>query len=393
MKVWILTNSPSPYQMEFFRALQAADGIDIDVRFMQAEHRGQNPLRGTDPGFPFECLRPVGRASRPAERRFHPQAVREVCRGAHDVYVLSGHYTSSTFLFCALCLWLHRRWWTVWLERPWPDDDRPAWATKRSAKSGCIRWIRRRALSRLLHMTRGVFGIGTVAVDAYRALGAAPEKVFNLPYLCDINRFATVLPERVEHVRARHGMHDRFVFLFSGALTIRKGTDTLLRAFMRLATETDRADLLILGDGEQRLQLEAMVDEPVRARVHFAGHVSQADLPAYFAAADVFVFPSRYDGWGVVLNEACAAGLPVITTRQTGAALDLVRDGENGFVLDRDDVDGFYQKMRFLEQHPAAVRSFGQRSRAIVGGYDLGNGVRRFRAAVEACLQGRERRP
>ena len=120
--------------------------------------------------------------------------------------------------------------------------------------------------------------------------------------------------------------------------------------------------------------------------MHFTGRLKQQDLPAHFGAADVFVFPSRHDGWGVVVNEACAAGLPVIASRQTGAAHDLVRDGENGFVLDCEDVDGFAGRMQFFLGRPELVRQFGQRSRELVRPFSAEAGAQTFVSHVSEMI-------
>jgi glycosyltransferase involved in cell wall biosynthesis len=121
-----------------------------------------------------------------------------------------------------------------------------------------------------------------------------------------------------------------------------------------------------------------MVPDELRSWVHFAGHVPQNELPEHFAVADIFVFPSRHDGWGVVINEACAAGLPVIVTRQTGAAYDLVEDGNSGFVLDCDDVYGLVDRMLRLIDDAALREQFGRRSRELVAPYSAENGASSF---------------
>ena len=136
--------------------------------------------------------------------------------------------------------------------------------------------------------------------------------------------------------------------------------------------------LLLLGDGPQRSNYESMVPSELRPRVHFAGLVPQSELPEHFAAADLFVFPSRHDGWGVVINEACAAALPIITTRQTGAAYDLVEDGRSGFVLEHDDIDGFADRLLRLIDEPALREKFGQRSRELVEPFSAENGAALF---------------
>ena len=104
----------------------------------------------------------------------------------------------------------------------------------------------------------------------------------------------------------------------------------------------------------------------VADRVYFAGKISQELLPCYFAIADLFFFPSRHDGWAVVINEACGAGLPIVTTYSTGAAWDLVEHGRNGYVLDRDDCDGFVSALDKLVADASLRCLMGEQSRLSV---------------------------
>jgi glycosyltransferase involved in cell wall biosynthesis len=388
VKVWLLTNTPSPYQLEYFRALQASGRVALDVRFMARRHRGGDPLARGDPGFPYRVLAGWPAEGGREELRFHPAVLREVREGAHDRFVLSGLYTCPTFLAAAACAHARRLPWAVWLERPRPPDatpGRPRGPGRRFAAGA-----RNAVLRDLVRRAGGVWGIGTAAAAAYRALGAPAARLRSLPYLCDGRRFAAATDADAAAFRARHDLAGRVVYLFSGQLVERKGVDVLLSAFAGLAAWNPDVALVLLGDGPLRPALEALVPPDLRPRCRFAGALPQAGLPAAFRAADAFVFPSRHDGWGVVVQEACAAGLPVVATRQTGAALDLVREGENGFLVERDDAGALAERMARLANDAAARRRMGARSREIAEGFSLERGVERF---VEAAASVRGRAP
>jgi glycosyltransferase involved in cell wall biosynthesis len=108
------------------------------------------------------------------------------------------------------------------------------------------------------------------------------------------------------------------------------------------------------------------------------------------------VLPSRHDGWGVVINEACAAGLPVVTTCQTGAARDLVEDGRSGFVVNADDPGALAGRLLRLIDRPDLRERFGRRSRELVAPLSTEAGARLFlqhvRRLVEGAGPGEERR-
>jgi glycosyltransferase involved in cell wall biosynthesis len=87
-------------------------------------------------------------------------------------------------------------------------------------------------------------------------------------------------------------------------------------------------------------------------------------LPEYFGRSDVFVIPSRHDGWGVVVNQALAAGLPVITSNAVGAGVDLVENGANGLHVAAGDVDELFRAMETVAGNPTKAREWGGRSKA-----------------------------
>jgi glycosyltransferase involved in cell wall biosynthesis len=128
--------------------------------------------------------------------------------------------------------------------------------------------------------------------------------------------------------------------VFAGRLIAEKNVDLLLRALARLAVEASPVRCLIVGDGPERGRLERLRAElGLASSVTFAGHLpSSRDVLAAMKSAKVLVLPSRREGFGMVVLEANACGLPVITVRHPGnAAAELVHDGRNGWVVPVDD--------------------------------------------------------
>jgi glycosyltransferase involved in cell wall biosynthesis len=364
-------------------AVEARDDVDLSVRFMRA---GSPSGRAVESRFPFVVMRGLAPRTWRDEFRVHPRAIWEVLTGRFDCYVLSGLYTSITFLLCLAIARLLGRYSVVWLERPHPEHFAAAPWSPRVLMSRPARAIRRWVQRIVVRWPQRVIAIGTSARQAYLERGAEAGRVDVVPYCMRLDRFDQVSPADVQHLREVHSLSGRTVFLFSGQMIPRKGVDTLLAAFQKLADESPEVALLVLGDGLHRSEYEALVRAEHRSRVHFLGHVDQGALPTCFAAADVFVFPSRHDGWGVVINEACAARLPVIASRQTGAAADLVEPGHSGFVLDQDDVDGFAAAMGHFVSCPDDLTRFGARSRALVEQFSPEAGAAAFTQAVfHAC--------
>ena len=127
-------------------------------------------------------------------------------------------------------------------------------------------------------------------------------------------------------------------FLTVCRLLALKNIDGLLRAYASYAAAAGRPwPLVIVGDGPERERLERLTADLGLDTVHFAGFRQKEDLPSYYALAGALVLPSFRDTWGLVVNEAMAAGLPVLVSTQAGCSVDLVDPGVNGFTFDPHD--------------------------------------------------------
>lgn len=177
-------------------------------------------------------------------------------------------------------------------------------------------------------------------------------------------------------------------YFYAGRLEPYSGVDLLIRAFNRLALKYEDVELEILGGGSQRAYLERLVLEKIKPRVVFHGVVSRESVPAVFARGDIFVHPNHGQGWGMVVNEALAAGMPVIASKVIGAAEELVLDGANGFLLERpDDEDGFYQRMEFYAQSRNRLPEFIANARKTADRISLDKGVAEFLGILDQILQ------
>jgi glycosyltransferase involved in cell wall biosynthesis len=127
--------------------------------------------------------------------------------------------------------------------------------------------------------------------------------------------------------------------IFVGQLIPRKGVDLLLEAIRPLFGEQPNLFLSVIGDGSESRSLQASARAlGIAARVNFEGTISSNKIQSRLASSDVLVLPSRWDGWGMVVNEALSAGVPVIASDRCGAA-DLVQEGVNGYVFRSEDVE------------------------------------------------------
>jgi phosphatidylinositol alpha-1,6-mannosyltransferase len=170
-------------------------------------------------------------------------------------------------------------------------------------------------------------------------------------------------------VRARYAGPGELLLLSVGRLQRRKGHDLAIEAVAQLGTSLP-VHYVIVGDGQERPTLEALAARlGVSSRVHFVGEAPDADLPAFYAACDLFLMPNRVDddgdieGFGIVFLEAAASGRPAIGGRSGGVSEAIV-DGQTGVLVSGTDPVELAEVIRGLAQSPDARRSMGEAGRA-----------------------------
>ncbi|MDR2381164.1 MAG: glycosyltransferase family 4 protein [Bifidobacteriaceae bacterium] len=174
-------------------------------------------------------------------------------------------------------------------------------------------------------------------------------------------------------VRARLGLGAAPVVLSVSRLVPHKGQDTLLRALPAILRAVPDACVLVVGAGPAERRLRVLAERlGVAGAVRFAGPIPHAELPPYYAAANVFAFPTRdrtaglqVEGLGMVALEAAAAGLPVVVGN-SGGAPEAVHDAVTGYVVDSRDVGALAARLAQLLANPAQARALGAAGRAWV---------------------------
>jgi phosphatidylinositol alpha-1,6-mannosyltransferase len=174
-------------------------------------------------------------------------------------------------------------------------------------------------------------------------------------------------------VRARHGLTGRPVVVCVSRLVPRKGQDALIRALPAIRRRVPDAALLVVGGGPYRATLQRLArDAGVAEHVVFTGSVPWAELPAHYAAGDVYAMPCRtrnrgldVEGLGIVYLEASATGLPVVAG-DSGGAPDAVREGETGYVVSGRDAGQLADRVATLLADPELARRMGAAGRAWV---------------------------
>ncbi len=185
-------------------------------------------------------------------------------------------------------------------------------------------------------------------------------------------------------------------FLCVARFIPKKNLEGLVRAYAAYVAEfgAEAWDLVLSGSGPLEAALRAQVSAAgLASRVGFAGFRQYPDLPEAYAAASALVLPSWSDQWGLVVNEAMAAGLPVVVSGRCGCVVDLVRDGVNGLVFDPSDPAALKSALVSMTRlEPAQRLEMGRRAREIIAIYSPESFGAALAEAASCALRRRDRR-
>lgn len=262
-----------------------------------------------------------------------------------------------------------------------------------SQKQDAVRHRWREAIkSRLVRTCDAALVAGRLQRDYVVRLGMPSERVFLGYDAVDNHHFsdgADRARANAASLRKRHGLPERYI-LASARFIPKKNLEKLIAAFAR-ALELAPAPhhLVILGDGSGRAALEAAIASAgVCSRVLLPGFKDYDSLPTFYGLADGFAHVSLAEQWGLVINEAAAAGLPVVVSKVCGAAVELVEPSSNGILVNPHDVQDMAQALRRIMQLSDGERAtMGEASRCIIANWGTERFAEGLHNASEAALK------
>lgn len=218
-------------------------------------------------------------------------------------------------------------------------------------------------------------------------LGVCPDKIWNIGWINDFRNFLNADGTSIRNKYLKDGNYSK-ILLFAGRLVPQKDLPTLLKAMQLLLKIHPDALLLIVGEGVQRQKLIKMAHElGVNRNVVFTGAINYDEIPSYFAAADVFVLSSTYEGNARVLAEAAASGKPVVSTDISGTR-DSVIDGVTGYIVGPRNPQQLADRITRILDNPAIAREMGLRGRQhILSSYTEDTLLPRFKEMWETTVK------
>ncbi|HRH65938.1 MAG TPA: glycosyltransferase family 4 protein [Bacteroidia bacterium] len=354
-KVIVVTNIPNPYRIPLFNEMWRLFNdrkVEFKVVFgAQKYARRKFVLDMNDCLFPYEFLNSGKLDFGDAEKIVftYKGLLKTIQREQPDCIIINGFSVGTLRLW--LRSWIKKTPYIIW----------SGTVKSRGGKFSALRKFQRKLL---LKKAAAFIAYGQKAREYLQDLGAPPERVFIARNTVDTKFFS----EQTDSERKKNLPDFRRVhFTYVGFIIRKKNLEQLLKAVRILAAQRTDFVLDLIGDGLDKAYFEEYVSRHnLQNVVHFAGFVQKSNLPAWLAKSSCFVFPSNYDIWGLVVNEAMSAGLPCISSIHSGVTVDLVEDGRNGFAVDFSDEKLVAEKMKWILDHREASAEMGQQARKTV---------------------------
>lgn len=329
-KILYITNVPSPYRVKFFNEL--GKHCDLTVLFEKAAS-DERDRSWSDYQFEnFQGIVLPGVSVR-ADMSLSFGARRHLKRHSYDVIVCTD-FTTPTGMLALSCL--RRKGIPYYLESDggFPKSGRGA---KEALKQRCI------------SDAVGYFSTGDMHDQYYLTYGAQPERLIRYPFSSVSER--EILSKPVSNaekaaLRNQLGIKEKYLVLTVGQFIHRKGFDVLLESATKFS---DDVGFYFVG-GEPTEEYLAL--QSGHSNVHFRGFQKPETLQQYFMAADLFVLPTREDIWGLVINEAMASSLPVVTTTRCLAGVEMIEPGRNGYLIPPEDSLELTRTISYLLSEP-----------------------------------------
>lgn len=336
----LLTNIPAPYREPLHQLLAAQPTFDYQVLY--CAQKEQNRLWQLTPAYPHQFL----------QARQLQLFGREIYAGSNINTVLNQNKPAVLIVFGFSLPMLQAYWWALRQRVPLI-----AFSDGTPASELSLSWLHRLLRRWVYPRCQAFVGASLKTLQLFSQYGAKPEQLFQSCLCIDNAAYASSQQPSTRPVDV----------LLCGQLIARKMFDFALQVIAavnqrRAAAGLPPLQVMLAGDGPERanlLQLAAELGVSSYQQLQYCGFVQSAALPALYSQSKVLLFPSQLDPWGVVANEACAAGTVVITTPNTGCAGELVRHQQTGLVL-AADIGDWVQALDALLQNPAQLAALSQ---------------------------------
>ncbi len=352
MKILFTTNVPSPYRLDFFNELGKYCDLTVCFERKKASDRDEKWAGAEAQNYSSVELDLVPYKE---DLSRGSALVDYIKNNSFDILIFTNYISPATMRAIAYCRARKIKYYIEYDGGFYKKDRFPVSLLKKYLLCGA----------------NGHFTTCEQHIKYLLSLGIEENKIWKYPFTSvrevDIFSAQELSSKGKEYFRKKLGMPEEKIILSVGQFIHRKGFDVLLEATRKL---NKNIGVYIVGGSPTKeylnIQKEMQLDN-----VHFVGFKTKDELAEYYASADLYVMPTREDIWGLVINEAMAHGLPIISSDACIAALEMVKDEENGYIVASEDINAFYSKMQTLISNDEAIRAFSIKSLEIIEKYTI----------------------
>lgn len=233
------------------------------------------------------------------------------------------------------------------------------------------KWFMRVIKKFFISSARGYLSTGKYTDEYFEYYGAKREWIFQYPFTSvKEDEILKTIPSDIEKkaLKEKMGIDDERIVISVGQFVYRKGLDVLIKSM----GSVHEATLYVIGGQPTKEYLDLISDLGL-TNVKFFSFMSPQDLLTYYQIADVFVLPTRQDIWGLVINEAMAQALPVITTNRCVAGLELICNSQNGFIVPSENVNELAEKINVIIANRQLRTSMAENALSAIKEYSIEN--------------------
>lgn len=325
MKVLYTTEMTTPYRVDFFNELSRHCNLTVAIERKEAKWRNSEWLKPTETKFNIKYLKSIKIGNKTV---FCPSILKILKEQKFDIIVVGGYSTPTGML---LIEYLKIK------KIPFILNSDGGLIKKDSKLKYMIK-------KHFISSARAWLSTGEETNKYLEYYGAKKEHIYRYPFTSIMKKDIlkqNVSDEEKDKIKKELGINEKRVIISVGQFIHRKGFDVLIQAIKNISKDVG---VYIIG-GEPTEEYIKMKEELMLNNLHFIGFKQKEELNKYYKAADVFAFPTREDIWGLVINEAMAFGLPIITTDKCVAGVELVKDKENGYIVPVNDIKKLEEKI------------------------------------------------
>lgn len=290
-----------------------------------------------------------------------------------DIIILGGYYKPIYIYYSLICKFLNKKYILLF------DGISPEKIYK---KENLFKYFLKKIV---IGNSSYILGNGSVSKEYFIHKFKYPEdKIYNQVLTVDIE---AIQQKKIQADELKKKLKEKYqvnienkIVIYSGRLVERKNIKIVIDALSKLQKE--KITFIILGDGIEKQNIINYAKEK-KVDIIITGFIKeQSELFEHYFLGDLFILPSYDEPWGLVVNEAMAAGLPVIVSTECGSGKDLIKEGENGFTFSPNNADDLSNKIKIILKDK---KKYGESSLEIIKKWNFNNSYLNFNEVLEKC--------